>query len=201
VPTVDDFPRATATRTGLRLAERDAAVSVAAHAVQPDTARQLWYCDIELAPGRAHWPFVRLALARYQPNSLAGAELSGVVLADFAQLAPDRSASVTFGADPRYVNVAVSGTGYALTADGQTFGTVEVTVERRDPGVPGDLGWTPVSAPQKLSTAPLSSGDMLWRGKVDLTVTRGSEPLRLVIREFEAIGGGRRLTYTDVLPL
>jgi hypothetical protein len=32
-------------------------------------------------------------------------------------------------------------------------------------------------------------------------VDRGSEPLRLVVREFEAIGGGRRLAYTDVLPL
>ncbi len=37
-------------------------------------------------------PFVRLALVRYQPNALAAAQLSTVVLADFAQLLPRRRA-------------------------------------------------------------------------------------------------------------
>jgi hypothetical protein len=201
VPALADFTWASATRAGLRLAERDVTVSVAAHEVQADTARQLWFCDLELAPGRAHWPFVRLALARYQPNALPGAELSHVVLADFAQLAPDRTASVTYGATARTVRVGVTGPWYALSADGAPTGAVEVTVERRIEGVPGDLGWQPVSAPQALSPQQLSTGDGYWRGTVDLGVDRGSEPLRLVVREFEAIGGGRRLSYTDVLPL
>jgi hypothetical protein len=58
--------------------------------------RRLWYCDIEMNMGEAYFPFVRLALARYQPQSLADAHLSRVVLADFIQLLPDRSASITF---------------------------------------------------------------------------------------------------------
>jgi hypothetical protein len=201
VPTVDDFPRAIATRTGLRLDERNLAVSVAAHAVQADTARQLWFCDIELAQGHAHWPFVRLALARYQPNALPGAELSPVVLADFAQLAPDRTASVTYGSDARTVRVGVTGSGYALSADGPSVDSVEVTVERRVAGVPGELGWEPLVEPQALAPMQLSTGDLSWRGTVQLKSARGSEPLRLVVREFEGIGNGRRLTYTDVLPV
>jgi hypothetical protein len=46
--------------------------------------------------GEAYFPFVRLALARYQPQSVPDAHLSRVVLVDFAQLVPNRSASVTF---------------------------------------------------------------------------------------------------------
>ena len=65
-------------------------VSVAPHEVHADLDRRLWYCDIELAPGPSYFPFVRLALARYQPNSMAGVELSRIVLADFAQLTPDQ---------------------------------------------------------------------------------------------------------------
>jgi hypothetical protein len=201
IPTSDDFPQATVVRGGVRLAERDVPVTVAGHTVQPDTARQLWFCDVELPPGQSHQPFVRLALARFQPNSLPGAELSHVVLADFAQLAPDRSASVTFGADPLAVNVSVNGNGYALSADGQTLGTVEVTVEQHDPGIPGDLGWVPALPPQKLAALSLSTGGVLWRGKVSLPAARGSKPMRLVLSEYDPLSGGSRLTYTDVLPL
>jgi hypothetical protein len=36
-------------------------------------------------------PFVRLALVRYQPHALVASKVSRVVLADFAQLTPDRA--------------------------------------------------------------------------------------------------------------
>lgn len=42
--------------------------------------------------GNTYFPFVRLALVRYQPISGLNAHLSCVVLADLAQLMPDRSA-------------------------------------------------------------------------------------------------------------
>ena len=40
--------------------------------------------------GAAYFPFIRLALARYQPVAFHGAHLSNVVLADFMPLVPDR---------------------------------------------------------------------------------------------------------------
>ena len=61
-----------------------------------DADRQLWYCDIELDPGVAYFPFIRLALARYQPKSLPDAHLSRVVLADtrsWCRIAPRASPS------------------------------------------------------------------------------------------------------------
>ena len=67
-------------------------VGVVAHRVHWSPGRQLWYCDIEISTGRSYMPFVRLALARYQPNALTNAQLSPVVLADFAQLLPRRRA-------------------------------------------------------------------------------------------------------------
>jgi hypothetical protein len=60
--------------------------------------------------GKSYFPFIRLALVRYQPKSLseaitgpetavlpgaANVHLSRVILADFIQLAPDRYASIT----------------------------------------------------------------------------------------------------------
>lgn len=69
-------------------------VDVAPHDVAWDAERGLWYCDIEIHPGEAYCPFVRLALARYQPSSVDGAHLSTVVLSDFASLAPDRWVAV-----------------------------------------------------------------------------------------------------------
>ncbi|MGH2729265.1 MAG: hypothetical protein ACRDJI_01505, partial [Actinomycetota bacterium] len=107
LPTLEDFTASDAAmkQTGLTLAELPPVgpkaappVSVAGHEVGFDLERKLWYCDIDIAPGTSYFPFVRLALARYQPKSVPDAHLSRVVLADFVQLAPDRSATITFDA-------------------------------------------------------------------------------------------------------
>ena len=62
-------------------------VQVPGHAVSFDAGRGLWFCDIQVrgAPEESYSPFLRLALARYQPKSILGAELSPVVLADFVR--------------------------------------------------------------------------------------------------------------------
>jgi hypothetical protein len=82
--------------TNLRPARVSAAVSVeiAPHDVHFDTERGLWFCDIEIDPARAYWPFIRLALARYQPVSVDGAHLSPVVLGDIVALSPHRWLSI-----------------------------------------------------------------------------------------------------------
>ncbi|HEV2707287.1 MAG TPA: hypothetical protein VGV59_15305, partial [Pyrinomonadaceae bacterium] len=123
--------------TGLSLDELPGGspVSVAPHAVGYDEVRRLWYCDIEINPGDSYFPFVRLALARYQPNSIAGVHLSRVVLADFVQLAPGRTVSVSpFAGTPPRCNVTVTGKTYSRFRGAgdaiQTGGTsVTATVE------------------------------------------------------------------------
>jgi len=152
---------------GLRPSASVGLVEIAPHDVFYDEERELWYCDVEVDPGRSYFPFVRLALARYQPDSTERAHLSNIVLADFMSLAPDRWLTVTRGSDPRVRRIAAFGPTYedsgahdeaihspAMSlrlADG-TFvsripaivsptSVVEVWVERLDPSLGEDFGW------------------------------------------------------------
>jgi hypothetical protein len=65
-------------------------VQVAIFDVQFDPARQQWFADIEFDNTLTYFPFVRLAVVRYQPNSLAGQHFSDVTMCDFVQLPPNR---------------------------------------------------------------------------------------------------------------
>lgn len=72
----------------------DRTVEVAAYKVFYDQEKQLHYADIPVNVGQAYFPFVRLRLARYQPQSLRkdGKDccLSGVVETDWIQIVPSR---------------------------------------------------------------------------------------------------------------
>ena len=70
--------------------------------------RKLWFVDVAIEPAASVWAFVRLAVARYQPNSLSGLELSPIVLCDFTQLPPERTMTVS-RPDVTTVRVTVSG--------------------------------------------------------------------------------------------
>lgn len=223
IATPDSFPKAVAKGYGLTLDELSGvAVSVAGHAVGYDEERELWYCDIEVDAGDSYYPFVRLALARYQPISVPDAHLSRVVLADFIQLAPDRNAVVAFDpSDRRLLKVSVSGVGYTGSAAGK-FGEMEVSVEvQRDDVADEDLGWTPVEKGtfQLQASPPLAGGTgLVWSGPVTLPGPRGEKPYRLLLKEYERfIADGtaasptptiaalpntqRRLVYAEVLRL
>jgi hypothetical protein len=174
-PTVAAFPRHTGWASGLTLAElpHELAVLVAAHDVHFDRERKLWYCDIEIDPGVAYYPFVRLALARYQAHSVRDAYLSRVAMTDFIQLAPDRTAEVSLSVGQALVEVSgfsgrnkladLPGRAALEIAEGRieddaplASTTVRATLERRMPGVPGDLGWEQIGPETTL--APVSSG-------------------------------------------
>lgn len=122
-------------------------VDLAAYTVAYDRERRLWYADIEIDAGPTYFPFVRLALSRYQPKSISGLELSPVVVADVAQLTADRVATLLF--DPRdgaRLDVAVGGLA------GQPIGlgdspvplSFQAALETREDGRDGALAWVPV---------------------------------------------------------
>jgi hypothetical protein len=213
-PAVTDFPLATHSSTSTNLREYGA-VAVAGHEVHFDDERKLWYSDIVFDPlsNSSYWPFVRLALARYQPDSLGipftdgGLYLSPVVLADFAQLAPDRGAKLTFFDPPPAANakrVDISVFGSAPFTSGNQTNEVRVQVQRlRDNVDPDDdLAWEDVGAEKVLG---FNNGIVpTWSGTVHLPKPRGSEPFRLAIVESELIpqdggGTGRRLVYVDTI--
>jgi len=217
LPTLDRFPRRTASSaTPLSLEETadQPAVLVAGHEVGFDPARKLWYCDIEVDPGPAYFPFVRLALARYQPISLTNAHLSRAVLADFVQTAQGRSFTVVrVPNDPPLLIVTAVGISYGSTrnADGTTRAgpsTMRVQVEQRSHKLAGDLGWEAVGEPVSLSPSPSDGPETIWTGRVLLPP--GSWPKRLVVEEVEKLSADgtfgptntlERLVYTDVVPV
>jgi hypothetical protein len=224
-PTLAAFKGTKATPTGLSLDELNVIdehgaitdtgplVDVAAYEPGYDPERRLWYCDIEVDAGDAYLPFVRLALARYQPTSIAHAHLSRVVLTEFTQLAPDRTATFTVDpADSTRVRVSLSGLGYTASRVGLGPAEVEVTVERqsRDPDVTDpELSWQPVPGqPTRLPPIEVNGTTIVWTGDVTLPAPRGTTPFRLVLSEYERYPGdspgaapARRLVYADKLEL
>ena len=188
VPNAFQFSNAVARASSLSLEESDLRVDVAGHCVFFDPDRHLWYCDIVVDNFSAYTPFLRLALARYQPHSLPGVELSHVVLADFVQLSPDRSAVVSVDpADPRSARVFVGG----LVPEGPTKPLFSVTVERRMANVVSDAGWEPAPASVvSVTEDPPGSGSpdtMLWSGSVEFKKMPSKRQYRVVIREFEIL--------------
>ncbi|MFK7846159.1 MAG: hypothetical protein AB8G77_12740, partial [Rhodothermales bacterium] len=108
-PALSHFPDAIKTQNGLSFVETDKGMAaVAGHEVHFDEDRKLWYCDITVDTGDTYFPFMRLALARYQPDSIKGVHLSPVFLTDFIQTVPDRVAAINFLSDTEF-RVMVSG--------------------------------------------------------------------------------------------
>lgn len=181
-------------------------VDVAGHEVRFDTATQLWFCDIDVDVGTAYSPFIRLALARYQQESLPGLELSQVVRADYMQLAPDRFLSIVEEPHPRKLVVTLSGVDAPTIAG---IGVAEGWLEQKDPTVTSEeLGWDRVGG-----VIPLAPGNVgllrTWTGRLQLPRSYGR--LRVVVRQYEqfppdaafTIGAApppvRRLVHQDIV--
>ena len=179
---------------------------VAGHSVGYDAERRLWYADLEIDAGASYFPFVRLALARYQPNSVPNAHLSRVVLADFVQLTASRAASLTrLSKQSDTLNVAVSGLSYSKLAGTAGASIVEVSLEEERPSAgpdAGELAWDQVAGSTKQLAAAAGPNDTtVWSGQI--TLPKGPpRRLRVVIKEFEKFGptpSDRRLVYADAI--
>jgi hypothetical protein len=184
------------------LTVNDIQLDVAPHDVTWSEERQLWFCDIGLNPAAAYFPFVRLALARYQPSSIDGAYLSNVVLADFVALTPGRWLALADTGNPRTKQVTVTGHTYRSSSGWQEAAgkqgaatvaktsTVEVWVEQLDPRLGEDFGWLRLDSATVIPGPVLAPGadasEVLWSGQVgipsDLSTTW---PCRLVVAEYE----------------
>ncbi len=188
-----DLPSPAASASGLSLDERpEALVNAAGYAPGYDTARDLWYCDIPLAPGRLYYPFVRLALVRFQPVSVRGAHLSRVVQADFIQLTPDRRVEYDLSAlAGGSVPIKVSGPSYFFRRY-ERYGSPVVYAglqSRQFPGMSGELGWETIAgATITLTPTQQAPEETIWEGV--LPVPAAPRPLRLVVAEYELFLSG-----------
>jgi len=224
------FKNASQFKNALTLEENSAKVSVAGYTVNFDLVRNLRFADIRIDTPNAYWPFVRLALARYQPNSIDNAHLSRVFLADFIQLPPQRDAEIVVGAAAIHLKVAgpvylgsevIATIGQRLSAFGGSPGSnglseIEAVIERCDPAddPANELSWKPIEATRAVFFQnPSAPG--VWEGDVTRTVPVPGL-FRLTLKELEwfrtddadsakaprvQIRVARRVVYADVFAL
>lgn len=152
-------------------------VAVAGYRPEYNEERGLWYVDVAIdpwasleEPSPAFWPFVRLAVARFQPSSVSGCELSEPVRCDFVQLPPERTTSVS-RTDERRVRVVVTGTrGWRTAHPERGFDLDRVVVaalQQRDPQIPSDLGWKTVDRRLLPVRSDLADWEVAWMGELD----------------------------------
>lgn len=193
-PTLHHFPDATVRATDLTLEENPPiptdeprwGVAVAGHPVAYDRERKLWYCDITIDAGPSYYPFVRFALARFQPCSVAGTELSRVFTADCVQTAPDRLVWVSPDPNnPAGVRVSLSGMAPRGCFNVICPNRVIVRAEAMLPGTDAPV-WVPVAGPWvPLAEMQVTKTVTVWSGAITLPQVRDAQRYRLVVEEYE----------------
>jgi hypothetical protein len=189
-------------------------VIVLGYKPQYSVERQKWYVDIAIDQTSRFWPFVRLAICRYQPDSIANCHLSAPVQCDFVQLTPERTTSVS-RTDIRHARVVVSGpvgvrtpppghrratsfpTDAAALADWVSMNRkVVARLQRVDPSIPTDLGWKTVDAVElEVRGHGLNLFEAAWVGELeapeDIPLQRPGEQSewRITIEEWERLPG------------
>lgn len=217
-------------KEGIAPAEVPRLVSVVGFPVEFDPARKLWFADIEMDIGFSYVPLIRLALARFQPHSVDGAHISRVVRAEFAQLAPDRTASIVTSTTPTSAKfqIMVKGPTYQASSVTKAVGRsdlfarepgrtglaeVEAFLQKRDPllGNDPDLGWTTMANTQLTLTAG-TFGE--WTGELNLSEQLVPGTFRILLQEYELyrsdfqndsaqekLTTARRIVYADAIHL
>lgn len=199
-PSAAHFPNAARRPTGLRLAESPDSAPVLADAVaftpEYHHERQLWYVDIDVDFGAgagtaAYFPYLRLALARYQPYAVDPLQLSKVERAEFAQVVPPRTLTGRRAGDRLDVRLrgpatynelgGISGTGAVAAAASRR---VEVSLQTRASLGEDDMDWRQAGAPVELSCAAEGDG-FVWSGGVTAPTGQVLTLYRLLVQEYE----------------
>jgi hypothetical protein len=217
-PALSDFTFATQTGGPFTLPGSGPGFSVAGHAVQYDGARGRWFADIEMSPlgPTAYFPFVKLSVCRWQPNSVAGVELSSPIVLDVVQTVPDRVLTVDLTHPPN-VTVNVTGPVEFLGGYGGALGlpnVMQAAIQQQIGGT-DEINWQNVAGPVTLSRTdlfPPADSVGSWAGVV--VEPSGPGPYRLVVTEYEQYytgpsspgstspgGLAQRPVYSDVLGL
>ncbi|MFE0520865.1 hypothetical protein [Streptomyces sp. NPDC058954] len=186
------------------LPEANRTLEVLPHQAEFDRERGRWFADLDLAPvvAGSYFPFVRLALARYQPWTATGVpRLSPAIQTESIQLPPHRRLIVTRARGKATVTVD----GLAPAGPAPNLIRTELQIMNTPPGPGGHAvadgaGWTTLFR----GTTGLGQNQV-----VDIPAA-GPRPLRLAVQEFETYPPPRagapddspgRLVYADVVPL
>ena len=140
-----------------------------------------WYADIETPPTLSYAPFARLTVARHQPNSLSGLELSDQVDTDIARVLPDRTLIVQRQDNALHVELL------GIGPSGPRPNRVDAFMERG----PGDAALTRLDsdeAPSWQRVPGASASGPLNTALPPLTIPKTGDSLRIYVREVEQPG-------------
>jgi hypothetical protein len=171
-------------------------------------AENRWYCNLSFSEPPVYGALVRLAVARYQPNSIKDCSISETVITDFAFLGPSRTLAIKRSLGKSEVEVTITGVG-AYDADGKLLTRFQVRLAHE-----ADRDFTRFNWREPEETDDLSDksgkAPILWHGFVPIENTLATNAL--VVREFElypsfyeySSGGSetkseRKLVYADVI--
>ncbi len=167
---------------------------IISHAVSFDPQRRLWFADVALSITTEEWPFVRLALVRYQPQSVSGCHLSEIVLTDYAQLPPNRTVTAQrVGTHGVKVDVTAdikpvlsreqAGRAYSLRQERRMPDPLDTSLDLgTDAGIVG--GWTVTHAPDSaLGAFQLASIQLTYSGPLPPPQAAELKAGRIVVEE------------------
>ena len=208
------YPAGSSRQLPLVDAEGRPTVTVLGYTPEYDRVRKLHYVDIAIDPGSAFWPFVRLVVARYQPDSLDGLHLSPTVRLDYAQVMPARTATLSRVAADR-AHVVVSGPVGHRGIRTQTTADVKAAIdstrklvarlERRHPTITTDLGWVATDSVRlDLGGFDDATWTAAWEASIPLPAglpferPGSSTEWRVTVEEFELFDSDRPEPFTFV---
>lgn len=180
--------------------------AIVSYVPEYDPATRRWFCDVELDTGGAYFPFVRLALIRFQEDSVGGAQISPIVVADPVQTLPDRTLIVEKG--PQLWRISLTGPAYIgseTTPPARVFARWE---QRTAQIADEDLGWEPATTVELALDLPERTPLVgTWSGELPVMVPVPPARVRLVVIEEEqqaaddpSEGISGRIVYSDTIP-
>lgn len=203
--------------------EKDVDKVVNAYLFTPEyhKGRKRWFVDVILDSAHAVWPFLRLSLARYQPNSIAGMAFSETVTTDFVQLPPERIGTLS-RPESGEVRVTVTGVTAVTTtprndkptqpADREVLAEalsksrrVVATLQARNAASGSDIDWVDVKQVRcDVAGVSIDSFEATWTAALPLTpeqqlLTPGtSDDLRVQVEEYELLSADPTTPDTEI---
>jgi hypothetical protein len=178
------------------LAEGTGFVHVATFTPNFNKERKLWYFDIELSPDQAYFPFLRLALVRYQPKSVGTLHMSRVVCTEFVQLSADRTSTVVDLGGGNYNVTVVGPTAPNLKFPNATAvqlasgHTVTAEFQQATTASPDPVDWTTIGSVTTLSPTSFNGVTVSYTAPMAFSSVPADQIIagakhRILFREYE----------------
>jgi hypothetical protein len=201
--------------------DRDKVVNAYAFVPEFHHERKRWFVDVVLESAGTTWPFLRLALARYQPNSIPGVEFSEIAATDFVQLPPERIGTLSRPAGD-HVRISVTGATAVTNAPGLQVPTeppdrdklmellpksrrVIATLQARNDVSGSDVNWLDLKTQQcELAGVDADTFKATWTAALPLEppeqlLTPGTfDDLRVQVEEYEILSADPKPGQNEV---